>query len=454
MPSTYTTILNGGIDPGTTGTGRRAYYAMLSYNTSSTWYGYALYDSNWRPHVAIGQPNSSLNIYGAPQVVNYTDSTYSSGGAYSYNSSATQTTPSSNSTSSYNNATNACGEFGNAMVDVYSDGTAGTQGRTSGSWNQKFYLNRYAINSDHSNKRIVYLLFSGKIQACDRLYGSYNYPMQGTSAYTVTSLNSSMRGSASYHYARKELTILSYSSSGGAYNVITFQNVDFNLYPDPNVALARPEVVRVNSTVSMSSNWNVNNNESYYNLKPIVTDNGKVYVSVFFTSNSLTLYEFTRSGTSAITATYVTAQSTTTSYGIEQGVYYGQCQLTSRDGTSVATYCPYYYYGSGIKSYIIDKTNNTYTSYSYDDTSNGHHIVPYQNSGWQYIYAGNVYASNYTGAYVAATYERQTAGGTYAQTGSTMYFPHFTGPNTTNYPGYTQVTDYMLLPFNNYGPKS
>lgn len=455
MTTTYTNILNGGIDPGISGSGKRAYYAMLSYNTSSTWYGFALQDANFKPVVSYFDMSGSPNYYGASNIIQNNNSTYSYGSVLYNNVTGTQSTPSSSGTSSYMNATNSIGEFGNALVDVYSDGTYGGSSRKSGSWNEKFYLNSYAINSDHANKRIVYLLIGNTFRAVDRLYGGYSYPMVGTADYTFASptVDSNMYGTASYHAARKELTILSYSSSGGQFNVYTFQNVDFNLYPNPAVALARPEVVRVNSTVSMASNWQTNNSESYYNLKPVVTDNGKVYVAVMFTSSSFRLYEFTRSGTSAVNATNVTTQSLTTSYGKEQGLYYGQYQQTSRDGTSVCLYCPYYYYGSGVRAYMIDKTNNTYTSYGYGDSSYGHQPMPFQNNGWVFIYNGNVYSSNYSGGYVAATYERAPTGG-FQQTGSTQYFTQFTGPNTTNYPGWTPVVDYDLLPNNQYGPKS
>lgn len=451
MPQLLTTTLNGGIDPGMAGTGSRSSYAMLSYNTSSAEGGYALFDSNWGNPVNYGILNN-YNNYGASDLVYVSSGTYSNYSGVFYNVSATQSTPSSNSTSNYMNAINVCGEFGNAMIDVFSDGTWKQQQRNSSTWQNKLFLNIEAINSDHANKRNVYLLKSGIIRCVDRLYGVYNYAKPGTTDYTVTSLNSSMSGSASYHSARKELTILSYSSSGGQFNVITFQNVDFDLYPSPNVALSRPEVVRVNSTVSMASNWNVNNDESYYNLKPIVTDNGKVYVSVFFTSNTFTLYEFTRNGTNAVTATYVTAHSLTTSYGREQGYpSYGQRQITSRDGTSVCTFCPYYYYGSGGAFYMIDKTNNTYTGYLDTNSSIAQQVMPFQNSGWTFVYAGNGYASNYTGNYIQRTYER--SGSSIIQTGSTQYFGKWTAPNTTNYPGFTQTVDYPLLTGNPVGVK-
>lgn len=453
MPQLLTTTLNGGIDPGISGTGARASYAMLSYNTTSAVGGYALFDSNFGNPVNYGN-SDSYNNYGASDLIYSSSGAYMNYNAMFYGASTTANTPSSNSTLAYVNATNCTGEFGNTTIDVFSDGTWGLSLRGSNSQYNKHYLNIAAINSDHSNKRNVYLLQSGLIRCVDRLYGSYNYPLAGTQDYTVSGLNSSMYGSASYNAARLELTILSYSASGGAFNVITFQNVDFNTYPSPNQALTQSGVVRVDSTVSLASSWGVNNSESYYNLKPIVTSNGKVYVSVMFTSTRFALYEFVRSGTTAITATYLTASSLTTSYGLDQGVYYGQRQITSRDGSTVCTFCPYYYYGSGCAAFMINKTTNSYTAYSYTDSTLGHLPVPYGNSGWSFIYAGNIYASNYTGAYVAATYDKAANNGSgFTQIGSTRYFTKFTAPNTTNYAGYTQTVDYALLTGNPVGLK-
>ncbi len=452
MPQLLTTTLNGGIDPGIAGTGARASYAMLSYNTTNGTGGYALYDGNWCPPLSFGTADGANNS-GASDIIQSAGGTFMNYNAMFQSTTSTLSTPSSSGTNNYMNATNNAGEFGNAMVDVFSDGTWKQNNRGSGTWQNKQFLNINAINSDHANKRHVYLLISGRIRAVDRLYGNYNYPEFGTSDFVVQNCDTNMNGSASYHATRKELTILSYTGSG-TYNVITYANVDFNQYFDPFTALNRPEVTRTVAALTLG-NWQVNNNESYYNLKPVVTDNGTVFVAVMFTSNRYSLYQFTRNGTNSINvAEQTTSISLTTSYGREQQGYpsYGQRQITSRDGTSVLTFCPYYYYGSGIDAYMIDKTGNTYTTYQYGDTSFGTIPVPFQNNGWQFIYAGNVYSGNWQGAYIMATFERSQTGG-FTQTGSTQYFTKFTNPNTTNYPGYTQVVDYPLLTSNNFGVK-
>ena len=452
MAIQLSTIFSGGRDTGMSGTGKRAYYAMLSRNTSSTWNGAVFYDRNIVGNVLNTGYPGTYNVAPGTNIV-YNNSTTNQHVDQVWSPVAsTASTPSSSATAYWVNATNVCGEFGNAMIDAYSDGTISNILQRYNDMAVKHTLNACAINSDHSNRRIVYLLINSRVRAVDRLYGTGSYPMSATSDFTVPSLDANMTGSASYHAGRKELTILSYVTNGGSFNCFTYSNVDFDAYPDPYVALNRPEVTRTNATLSLATGWVVNNNESYYNLKPVTTDFGAVYVSVFFSGNNFSLYRFTRSGTSAITANRATTLGVTTSYGADQGVQYGQRTITSRDGTTVATFCPYYYYGSGIECYMIDKTNDTYTTHQNNDAGSGIQIFPYADSGWAFYYAGNVYASNYTGSYIASIFTRISTGG-HRQRSDSQYFTVFTGPNTTNYPGMTQVVDYVLIPDTRYGPK-
>jgi hypothetical protein len=445
----------GGIDSGYFGTGKRASYALASFNTSNAQGGFAWYGPNFNSVANFGYEGSysgsgfSPNTFLNNNVNIYHDTCV-------FPSSQPTQGYISSSTSYFLSSTSSCGEFGNAMIDAYSDGTFNNIYARRGDANVKHFLNASAINSDHSNRRIVYLLREGKVRAVDRLYGNYNIPMDQTSDFTVSSLDTNMRGSASYHKVRKELTILSLVASGGSFNCFTYSNVDFDAYPDPAIALNRPEVTRTNATLSLGS-WVVNNNETYYNLKPVVVDNGNVYVSVMFSSNTYSLYKFTRNGTSAITATRATTNGIYSggAFGAEQGLGYGQRTITSRDGTSVATFCPTYYYGAGILCYMIDKTYDTYATCNAQDSNFGYQCVPYGDSSWSFYYAGNGYATNYSGAYIYANYVKLGGPtGGFTNIGSTVYLPYFPYPNTTNYPGMTQVVDYVLLPPHLLGAKN
>lgn len=452
--STLSDFFGGNNKIGVNGSGKQVYYAMLSYNTSQGTGGFVFFDEDFRMVSSAPRPGSGTADYGmslsVPPVVYLTSDTNVQYQSIFYNATSTSTRTSSNGTATYMNGINACGEFGNARISVYSDGTYESPLHMSNNSDNKHYLNAYAINSDHLNKRNFYILTGGLIRCIDRLNPNYNYAKPGTTDYTVTSLNTSMQGAASYNRNRKEMVILSYASTGGNFNVITFTNLDFDLYESPTLAFAA--ATRVNSTVALTTSWSTNDNESYYNLKPILCDSGLVYVSVMFPSNAQRLYSFTRSGTSAVTGTLVDSNTLTTSYGFDQAFQYGQRQTTSRDGTSIAIFCPYYYYGTGNATFMINKTTANYTKISYTDTGDATQVLPYRDNGWVFIFAGNGYAGNYTGNYIRATYmpsTSATAGSGFTQIGTTKYFPAHTWPNTTNYPGFTQVNDYDLLVRNN-----
>jgi len=269
--------------------------------------------------------------------------------------------------------------------------------------------------------------------------------MINTQDYAVTGINASMQGSASYNYSRKEMVILSQSSSGGAFTCTVINGLDLAANPNPSVAFAQAGVTVTTSNLSLAASWAVNDNESYYNLKPVLNNDGSVFVAVMFASNAQALYKFTPNGTTAVTGTYVTGQSLTTSYGSSSGSSYGQRQITSRDGTSVVVFCPYYYYGVGVTAYMIDKTTSTYTPYFNNGNSGqGVQVLPYKDNGWAFYYAGNVYSGNAQGGYIQATFGKNGMSG-FSQIGGNQYFSQFPLPNTTNYPGITQVVDYNLL---------
>lgn len=447
--STLSDFFGGNNKIGINGTGKQVVYAMCSFNTTQGSGGFVFFDEDFRVLNAQQYPdtnNSNAGNSSSPSGLYMGQLNQQYYNQVFYNINSTSTYPSSNSTQYWLNSTNCSGEFGNSGVFLYSDGTYDSAYGMTNQQGNKHYLNAYAINSDHLNKRNAYILLNGVIRCVDRLNPNYNYAKIGTTDFTVTSLNTSMQGSASYNRARKEMVILSYASSGGNFNVITYTNLDLDANEDPSVAFAA--ATRVNSTVAFSTSWSANNSESYYNLKPILCAGGLVYTSVMFTSNAQRLYSFTRSGTSAVTATLVDSNSLTTSYGLDQAFQYGQRQITSRDGTSVAVFCPYYYYGAGIGSFMVNKTTANYTKYLNTDTGYGNQILPYKDNGWTYIYCGNGYAGNYTGNWIMATYLSNgsaTAGSAFTQIGTTRYFPMHTYPNTTNYPGFTQVTDYNSL---------
>lgn len=431
-------------DYGFNNTGRRAAYALFSNNTSTpNQTSIAFYDENFRSVGGLraiqgsGQANAD--------VVNPAYSAAMGGRETLFgNVTGSQTQASSNGTSSQANGTNSCGEFSNSMVDFFSDGNfQGVYNRSTNA-SDKCYLNQNAIMSDHSDKSIVYTLTGGKIRAVSRLFGQYNYPKVGTADFTIPNMNANMTGSACYHAARKELTILSYKTSTTV-DVFTYSNVDFNAYPSPNEALTKTGVTLTTSTANIAD-ISTSYSESMYRVQPTVSDDGTVWVTTFVPSSAFKLSKFTRNGVNAATATAVTSLGVTTSYGVDNGIQYGQRRMMSRDGTTVACFTPYYYYGAGVECFIIDKTNNTYQTYNWNSSGDGCAVLPFKESGWAFYQNGNFYASNPTGGSIMAIYERgETANTQLRQTNGGKYLPYTTYPNTTNYPALMPVVDYSMM---------
>jgi hypothetical protein len=287
-------------------------------------------------------------------------------------------------------------------------------------------------------------------RAISRIDGDYSYNRRGTSHYTISGVNTSMWGSASYNKTRNELVILSYVGSSGAFKLITYKGIDFDMYPSPHLAFTATGVTRTEiPSFTLGTNWLVNDNESYYNIKPVLTDDGTIFTTVMFTNNNFSIYKTLRSSdaTTVTSSVYQTTYGLTTSYGKDQDIYYGQRTIGSRDGNAVIAFCPYYYYGSGIYSYVIDRTNNTYyqpTFLNSTSSSMGLIPVPYGDDGFAVFYCGNGYSGNANGNYITGICNRNGTG-VFEQSGTNIYMPYHTGPNTTNYPGFTQVTDYAML---------
>ena len=457
MAINLTQALN--LDPGTNGIPRRAHYAMISCNTSSNWYGAMFYDQDFRPiHSHATQYSQGGNSYGnANNAIQVTDSTYAYGEPFFWNISRTQNSPSSSS-GYYVSSCTQRGMAGSSHCEVFSDVTM-SPFRHQSSWNEKMNAQFRTINSNHSNKALLYYLdgtwlrarsiFNTSVHANVMPYPGTKDWNLNTDARFTNSIASQTRGSATYNKARKEFLVLSYRTSGGEWWCRRYRNVDFDLYPDPETALTEASVVVNEFQVSVNSNWQTNNEESYYSSTPVMCDNGNVYISVMFPSNGHYLYKFTPpDDTTATTATYQNAIGATTSYGHEQSsTYYGKSMMMSRDGNAVCITSPYYYYHCGANAFIIDRLNDTYLNYQDSNSSNGSQPMPWRDDGFIFYYAGNCYASNYNGGYLQYRVERigDVQSGTLTGKSCQWNLGYFTGPNTTNYPGMTQVVDYYGL---------
>jgi hypothetical protein len=80
--------------------------------------------------------------------------------------------------------------------------------------------------------------------------------------------------------------------------------------------------------------------------------------------------------------TYETLAATT-SYGYEQGNRYGIRSNVTWDNKWVASYAPYYFYGSGVNVFFVDSSDCLkYYRYSNTSTSVGFQFAPAKESGF------------------------------------------------------------------------
>lgn len=427
----------------------RACYAMLSYNTSQSSGGAVFFDKHFQPVRAMaGNPGSTSN---ASSLGNFHYAAAGDGQSYSgLFSGAASTSGQASSSASGNmiNSTNAAGEFGNTAIDAFSNSSLAPSTSRNIDRSVKGTLNATFVSSDHADRSIVYLLNGTTFRAVSRIDGDPSYDYFNTSAYSIPGVVTSMFGSASYNATRKELVVLSYAGAGGSYTLSTFQGIDFDKNPSPAVAFADPAVVRTDKAVVLP-NWAGADGESLYSVKPILVDDGSVFITAFTPAASFRLYKISRlADLSVLSTTLIAQKSVTTSYGRDQGVAYGQRQIQARDGGAVMCFAQYYYYGAGMVSFVIDKRRSTYlstTALESADTAAGYHPIPYGDSGFASYYCGNAYAGNPAGSYVSGCVERAGAAGVLTQVGGNFLLPYFPSPNTTNYPGLTQVTDYSML---------
>ena len=132
------------------------------------------------------------------------------------------------------------------------------------------------------------------------------------------------------------------------------------------------------STTSSSSY-----NESRYRMSVILDDLGNIGLVRFTPSSGLVYAIMLKAGAGWNTPVIYETLAATTSYGYEQGNRYGIRSNITWDNNWVASYAPYYYYGSGVNVFFVDSSNClSYYRYSNTSTSVGYQFAPVKESGF------------------------------------------------------------------------
>jgi hypothetical protein len=206
--------------------------------------------------------------------------------------------------------------------------------------------------------------------------------------------------------------------------------------------------------------WQQDSSQSYDESRRkayiVMGDNNLVGIARFVPSNVTRYATFQPNFASTSgTLTTLNGHSHTTSYGIEQGNYYGMRYMQTWDNNWVAAYSPYYYYQTGFNCiFFSSKDPSKYYIAQWASTSWGAQVVPFKKDKFIF-HAGQNNADGNVGMrlYVVdpagiQKYGRDSAGTTYANGANIDLFKsNFTYSFDTRY----QSTNYpTIVPMNEW----
>lgn len=353
-------------------------FAVMNAYSGNSGYAYVVLDSYWNP-VLSSQPQSSENFSGLASYLN-TSGSISSNSLGSYFAQATCFNqaegnwiwnPPSRAAGGYDNLIRPVGNFINSYWPYYGTviGTAGKRQRIS------TYIQNNTIQIHKRGGSGIIASFSISNASLINLTGE-----PASTSY----------GQISYNERTKTLAIMRGNGSA-QYRLHVWKNPNINLNDD---ALTAGELYtfmyNARQGIGGASyfyndfTWNTSGSTSYsesmYHNRVIMGDNGMVGL-VRMTPSNQTVHAYVvpnTAGTSPTSGpTTVSSLSLTTSYGIDQGNYYGMRSNITWDNSFVFCYSPYYYYGSGLNMHHVS-TENPSIGYTNQDsnTSWGVQVMP------------------------------------------------------------------------------
>lgn len=347
--------------------------------------GYVVYDSNMQP-LHGGYMNTDFEIQADYNGWNYTTNNFGSGGVTTNWVSATP----------FNQAD------GNWLVQLPGGSGGGA------AWNNMYGKNPGHIQSYYPFFGVV-VGTKGKRQKFS-LYMSNStigwYPRGGTGAMEELNINSSTYatwfggtsyGMIGYNERTRELVAVEAKDGSNNYRMHFWRNTDRNLNTDDfnrgdlHFFLSEAKTAGTPAALTATKYYYYNDfqwqqdssqnyNESRYRMRVIVGDNDYIGMARFTPSNQ-TRYATFLPNPASTSGTLQTLNGVghTTSYGIEQGNYYGQRHQISWSNNWVVSYAPYYYYGSGMCAIVSDTRDpRNYYTFQQTQTSNGCQTVPYK----------------------------------------------------------------------------
>jgi hypothetical protein len=113
--------------------------------------------------------------------------------------------------------------------------------------------------------------------------------------------------------------------------------------------------------------------EARYRCQTCITDDGQVYAFTMTPGNGAVMEHWQSNGAYD---GVIWNPTYTTSYGYEQGVKFGSRWQVSSDGEYWWSYCPMYYYGSGIAFVVVRISDGKWLKFMSQDSSYGRTLAP------------------------------------------------------------------------------
>jgi hypothetical protein len=192
--------------------------------------------------------------------------------------------------------------------------------------------------------------------------------------------------------------------------------------------------------------------EQVYQLKVVLCDDSTVWLGYYDHDNSSTagaarLYRCIDT-TNYATWTNISNVSTTTSYGIAQGLQYGYRHMNSDDNSRILMWSPYYYYHSGMCGHCVDTATATGAtsgvgakwSVMSDTSSQGRTIAP--KGGKSFVYCDST-VNNDSGRGVALGFLDFTTLDGMTRTAPTYSTGYYPSMNTSTWYGGNAVIKVM-----------
>jgi len=358
------------------------------------------------------------------------------GGSYS---------PPSSSSSGSSNYTGRCGEFGHDLWNLDTSGAIQLPLRVGAyGIETKTELNDAFVNADLGDPSLAMLLWRGALYLVRRRDAEDVIVSGGLrgflSKFVVPSLPAGFYGTASYNRARGELVIVggsSESSSSGMW-LRLYRNVPA-ITATTNINAVLSAMTPTQISLSWSGWTPAGNTESVGGCTPVLVDNGDVFLAFMNPGAALYVVRLPRSGDTTFgTMSNHVSYGVTTSYGRNSLRSSGMQVMQTRDGSTVAAYCQYYYYGAGLGVITLNKrSNSARVMYSDSDSYNGRSVLHWGQSGFAVAYnASYSYSAHGVGQVLGFDCSVQTASVSPAQ--FTLPIPN--GYNTgAAYPFYVEV---------------